>query len=259
MSKTALITGASKGIGKELAFLFAEKEHNLVLVARSAEALEKIKVEIEETCPVSVHTMVVDLCGASAAQAVFNEVKEKVGDIDYLVNNAGFGDFGYFADTEWERHRKMIELNISTLSQFCHLFIQDWIPRKSGKILNVASTAAFQPGPGMSVYFASKAYVANFSQAIAYEFRKYGITVTTLCPGPVKTNFGRAARMNHPNGFLKDMKTPLPEEVVSFGYRAMMKGKALAIHGVLNKFVASSVRFLPRKWLATLSAKVISW
>ena len=259
MSSTALITGASKGLGAEFARLFASKNVNLILVARSEKELNELKDELENRFNISVWTIAKDLTIPENVQAVYDEIKRAGTEVDYLVNNAGFGDFGYFADTEWERHRKMIELNISTLSQFCHLFIQDWIPRKSGKILNVASTAAFQPGPGMSVYFASKAYVANFSQAIAYEFRKYGITVTTLCPGPVKTNFGRAARMNHPNGFLKEMKTPSPEEVVAFGYRAMMKGKTLAIHGALNKFVAGSVRFIPRKWLTALSAKVISW
>lgn len=175
------------------------------------------------------------------------------------MNNAGFGDFGYFSDTEWERHEQMIALNISALSQLCHLFIQDWIPRKSGRILNVASTAAFQPGPRMSVYFASKSYVTSFSQAIGHELRKHGITVTALCPGPVSTNFGKAARMQHPNGILKDMKTPSPKEVVEFGYKAMMKRKPLVIQGALNRMVANSIRFMPRKWLVNLSAKLISW
>ena len=259
MNSTALITGASRGLGAEFARLFASKNMNLILVARSEKELNELKDELENTFKISIRTIVKDLTKPENVQAVYEEIKTAGIEVDYLVNNAGFGDFGYFSNTEWERHRKMIELNMSALSHFCYLFIQDWIPRKSGRILNVASTAAFQPGPGMSVYFASKAYVVNFSQAIAYEFRKYGVSVTTLCPGPVKTNFGSAARMNHPNGFLKEMKTPSPEEVVAFGYRAMMKGKTLAIHGALNKFVAGSVRFIPRKWLTALSAKVISW
>lgn len=259
MNHTALITGASRGLGAEFARLFASKGTNLILVARSEKELNDLKDELENTFNISVRTIAKDLTKPENVRAVHDEIKDTGIEVDYLVNNAGFGDFGYFADTEWVRHRQMIDLNMKTLSYFCYLFVQDWIPRKSGKILNIASTAAFQPGPGMSVYFASKAYVASFSQAIAYEFQKYGITVTALCPGPVRTNFGIAARMQHPNGFLKDMKTPLPGEVVAFGYRAMMKGKTLVIQGGLNKFVANLVRFIPRKWLITLSAKVISW
>lgn len=258
MNHTALITGASRGLGAEFARLFASKGTNLVLVARSEKELKDLKDELENTFNISVRTIAKDLTKPENVRAVYDEIKGTGIGVDYLVNNAGFGDYGHFSDTEWERHEQMIDLNISVLSHFCYLFVQDWMPRKSGKILNIASTAAFQPGPGMSVYFASKAYVASFSQAIAYEFRKHGITVTALCPGPVRTNFWVAARMYHPNGFLKDTKTPLPEEVATFGYRAMMKGKTLVIHGGLNKLVANLVRFIPRKWLTTLSAKVIS-
>lgn len=259
MKSTALITGASRGLGAEFARLFASKKTNLILVARSEKELNVLKNELESEYEISVSTIVKDLTKPENVQAVYDEIKALGIEVDYLVNNAGFGDFADFSDTEWEIHEQMINLNISALSHFCHLFVQDWIPRKSGKILNIASTSAFQPGPGMSVYFASKAYVVSFSQAIDYEFRKYGITVTALCPGPVKTNFGIAARMKHPNGILKDMKTPSPKEVVEFGYNAMMKGKSLVIHGMLNKLVANSVRFMPRKWLVNLSAKLISW
>ncbi|MDO5665270.1 MAG: SDR family oxidoreductase [Bacteroidia bacterium] len=259
MKSTALITGASRGLGAEFARLFASKNTNLVLVARSKNELNDLKDELVKMFKIKVLTIAKDLAKSENVEAVYKEIKATGIEVDYLVNNAGFGDFGNFSDTEWERHEQMINLNISALSHFCYLFAQDWIQRKSGKILNVASTAAFQPGPGMSVYFASKAYVVSFSQAIDYEFRKHGITVTALCPGPVKTNFGTAARMKHPNGFLKDMKTPLPREVVEFGYNAMMKGKPIVIHGMLNKFVANTVGFIPRKWRVKLSAKVVSW
>lgn len=259
MRPTALITGASRGLGAEFARLFASKNTNLVLVARSAKELNELKDELENAFEISVLTLVKDLTKSENVQSVYDEIKAAGIEVDYLVNNAGFGDFGYFSDTEWERHEQMIALNISALSQLCHLFIQDWIPRKSGRILNVASTAAFQPGPRMSVYFASKSYVTSFSQAIGHELRKHGITVTALCPGPVSTNFGKAARMQHPNGILKDMKTPSPKEVVEFGYKAMMKRKPLVIQGALNRWVANSIRFMPRKWLVNLSAKLISW
>ncbi len=259
MRPTALITGSSRGLGAEFARLFASKNTNLVLVARSARELNELKDELENAFGISVLTFAKDLTKSENVQSVYDEIKAAGVEVDYLVNNAGFGDFGYFADTEWTRHKQMIDLNISALSHFCHLFVQDWIPRKSGKILNVASTAAFQPGPRMSVYFASKSFVTSFSQAIGHELRQHGITVTALCPGPVSTNFGKAARMQHPNGILKDMKTPSPKEVVEFGYMAMMKGKPLVIHGMLNRLVANSVRFMPRKWLVKLSAKLISW
>ncbi|MDD3076585.1 MAG: SDR family oxidoreductase [Proteiniphilum sp.] len=256
MSKTALITGASKGIGKELAFLFAEKEHNLVLVARSAEALEKIKVEIEETCPVSVHTMVVDLCGASAAQAVFNEVKEKVGDIDYLVNNAGFGDYGAFSDTEWDYYERMIALNVTTLTHLTHLFVCDWRGRKPGRILNVSSTAAFQPGPMMAVYFATKSFVLHLSEALGEELKKDHITITALCPGPTSTHFGEVSKMSA-SQLVKNVPIADAKKVAALGYRAMMQGRAVVIHGAMNKLAPFAIRFLPRKWVTCLSAKIM--
>ncbi len=259
MKPTALITGASKGIGAELARTFASKNNNLILVARSEKELNDLKQELENKFDISVKVIAKDLTKSENERAVYDEIKAFGTEVDFLVNNAGFGDFGYFDETEWGRHEQMINLNISALSQLCHLFIQDWIPRRSGKILNIASTSAFQPGPRMSVYFASKAFVVSFSQALEFELRKHGITVTALCPGPVKTNFGIAANMKHPNGFLKDMKTPSPKEVAEFGYNNMMKGKPLVIHGALNRFVANGVKFFPRKWVVKLSAKLISW
>ena len=256
MSKTAFITGASKGIGKELAFLFAEKGHNLVLVARSAEALEKIKVELEETCSVSVHTLVADLCDAAAAQAVFNEVKGKVYDIDYLVNNAGFGDYGAFADTEWNCYERMIALNVTTLTHLTHLFVSDWRGRKAGRILNVSSTAAFQPGPMMAVYFATKSFVLHLSEALGEELKKENITITTLCPGPTSTHFGEVSKMDA-SQLVKNVPIADAKKVAALGYRAMMQGKAVVVHGAMNKLAPFGIRFLPRKWVTRLSAKIM--
>ncbi|HAR38577.1 MAG: short-chain dehydrogenase [Bacteroidetes bacterium GWD2_45_23] len=256
MSKTALITGASKGIGKELAFLFAEKGHNLVLVARSAETLKKIKMELEETCSVSVHTLVVDLCDAVAAQAVFDEVKKKGVDIDYLVNNAGFGDYGAFADTGWECYERMIALNVTTLTHLTHLFVSDWRGRKAGRILNISSTAAFQPGPMMAVYFATKSFVLHLSEGLGEELKKEHITVTTLCPGPTSTNFGEVSKMKA-SQLVKNVQIADAKEVAELGYRAMMRGKAVVIHGAMNKLAPFGIRFLPRKWVTRLSAKIM--
>ena len=256
MSKTALITGASKGIGKELAFLFAERGHNLVLVARSAEALKKIKMELEETCSVSVHVFVADLSNAVTAHALFNEVKEKGVDIDYLVNNAGFGDYGAFADTEWECYERMIALNVTTLTHLTHLFVGDWRGRKAGRILNISSTAAFQPGPMMAVYFATKSFVLHLSEALDEELKKEHITVTTLCPGPTTTHFGEVSKMNA-SQLVKHVQIADAKEVAELGYRAMMRGKAVVIHGAMNKLAPFGIRFLPRKWVTRLSAKIM--
>ena len=155
MSKTALITGASKGIGKELALIFAQNKINLVLVARSSEILSEFKEHLQTNYSISVLVVTKDLCSPSSAQELFSEIKDNQIEIDYLVNNAGFGDYGLFADTSWERYEKMISLNVTTLTHLSHLFITDWKGRKSGRILNIASTAAFQPGPILAVYFAT--------------------------------------------------------------------------------------------------------
>ena len=256
MSKTALITGASKGIGKELAHIFAMKGHNLVLVARSADELGRIKVEIEETYAVSVINVVADLSDAAAAQALYNEVKEKVGDIDYLVNNAGFGDYGAFVDADWDCYERMIALNVTTLTHLTHLYVKDWKGRKAGKILNVSSTAAFQPGPMMAVYFATKSFVLHLSEAVGEELKKDNITVTALCPGPTSTHFGEVSKMSA-SQLVKNVQIADAKEVAELGYRAMMKGKPVVIHGTMNRLAPVAIRFLPRKWVTRLSAKIM--
>lgn len=256
MNKTALITGASKGIGKELAFLFAEKQCDLILTARSGDRLELLKEELESRYGISVHMIMKDLSRTGAAEALYREVKEKGLDVDYLVNNAGFGDYGLFADTPWERYEEMITLNITSLTQLTYLFVQDWKGRKKGKILNLSSTAAFQPGPMMAVYFATKAFVLYLSEAVGNELEKDGITVTTLCPGPTSTHFGEVSKMNA-SQLVKNVKIADAKEVAELGFRAMMKGKPTVIHGTMNKLAPFGIRFLPRKWVTRLSAKVM--
>ncbi len=182
MNRTALITGASNGIGYELAKVHAEKGDNLVLVARRKDRLDELKKELEEIYKISVFTLEKDLSLPGSALEVFNELKSKDLSIDYLVNNAGFGDFGLFAESDWNKQERMINLNIMSLAHLTRLFLPDMIRNGKGKILNLASTAAFQPGPTMSVYFATKAFVLSFSQALNEELREYGITVTALCP-----------------------------------------------------------------------------
>jgi len=255
MSKTALITGSSNGIGYELAKVHAEKGDNLVLVARNKSKLDELKKELEEKYKVSVYTIGKDLSLPGAAREVYDEIKKKSISIDYLVNNAGFGDFGLFADSDWSKQEQMINLNVTALAHFTRLFLPDMISRGSGKILNVASTASFQPGPTMSVYFATKAFVLSFSEAVNNEVRESGITVTALCPGATHSGFQAAASMQDSKLF-EGNNFPTSREVAEYGYRAMMKGRTVAIHGLKNKIMANSVRFAPRSLVVKITRKI---
>lgn len=256
MRKTALITGASKGIGKELAHLFAENGCNLVLVARSVDKLRELQLQLSEKQNVDVYTIVKDLSIPEAPEELYHDVKKSGIEIDYLINNAGFGDYGAFVETSWERYEKMIGLNVAALTRLAHLYANDWKGRKKGKILNVSSTAAFQPGPMMAVYFATKAYVLQLSEALNNELKKEGITVTVLCPGPTSTNFGEESGMKA-SQLVKSVKSASAKSVAQLGFKAMMKGKPMVIHGAMNKLAPFAIRFMPRKWVTLLSAKVM--
>jgi hypothetical protein len=255
MNKTALITGASNGIGYELAKVHASKGDNLVLVARNKSKLDELKSELEDKYKISALTIEKDLSIQGAAKEVYEELKDKSIKIDYLVNNAGFGDFGLFAESDWNKQEKMINLNILALAHFTRLFLPGMISRRSGKILNLASTASFQPGPTMSVYFATKAFVLSFSEAVNNEVKEFGITVTALCPGATLSGFQSAAAME--GSKLLDRKNiPSSREVAEYGYRAMMQGRAVAIHGFRNTLLANSVRFAPRSLVVKMARKV---
>ena len=254
MNKTALITGSSSGIGYELAKVHAKNGDNLVLVALDNGKLNELKREIEEKHKVKVYTIEKDLSFPGAAGEVYDELKQQKISVDYLINNAGFGDFGLFADCDWTKQEKMINLNITALAHFTRLFLPDMIDKGSGKIMNVASTASFQPGPTMAVYFATKAFVLSFSEAVSNEVKDKGITVTALCPGSTETGF-HAVVMGD-GKLLKDRKKSSPGEVAEYGYRAMMKGKTVAIHGLKNKIMAASVRFLPRALVVKAARKI---
>jgi short-subunit dehydrogenase len=249
---TALITGASSGIGLELAKILASKGVNLVLVARNKSKLDELKVKLEHQHKVSVYTIEKDLSKPNSAQEVYAETCKQSIQIDYLINNAGFGDFGMFYETNWDKESQMINLNITTLTQFTKLYLKEMVSRESGKIMNIASTAAFQPGPMMAVYFATKAFVLSFSEAIGNEVNNKGITVTALCPGMTKTGFEKAAAMQK-SGLVKGKKLPTAKDVAEFGYNSMMKGTPVAIHGFMNNVIANSVRFLPRKLVVKLT------
>jgi short-subunit dehydrogenase len=252
---TALITGASNGIGLELAIVHASKGGDLVLVARNKSKLEELKSSLEKKYRVKVYIIEKDLSNTNAALDVYNEINEQKIQIDYLINNAGFGDFGMFVETDWNKELQMINLNITTLTQFTKLYLQDMIKRRSGKIMNVASTAAFQPGPTMAVYYATKAYVLSFSEAVDNEVRDKGISITTLCPGATESGFQAAAAMEN-SALVKGKKLPSSKEVAEYGYEAMMKGKTVAIHGTLNYLMANSVRFTPRALVVKLVRKI---
>jgi uncharacterized protein len=253
--KTALITGASNGIGLELAKIHASKGGNLVLVARNKSKLDELKTELENQYKISVYTIGKDLSLANAAQEVYNETSQQKIQVDYLINNAGFGDFGMFVETDWNKELQMINLNITTLTQFTKLYLQDMVARKSGRIMNVASTAAFQSGPTMAVYYATKAYVLSFSEAVDNEVSVKGVTVTSLCPGATESGFQAAAAMEE-SALVKGKKLPTAQEVAAYGYKSMLEGKTVAIHGLMNYIMANSVRFTPRALVVKITRKM---
>lgn len=252
MSKTALITGASSGLGTEFARIHASKGDNLVLVARGKDKMDALKAELEKQYGISVYVIAKDLSEENAAKTVFDELQKQNINVDYLINNAGFGDFGFFAECDWEKQLQMINLNVVVLTHLTRLFLPEMIKNKFGKILNVASTASFQPGPTMSVYFASKAFVLSFSEAIANEVKGTGVTVTALCPGATATGFKAAASLDKSNLF-KGNGIASSRAVAEFGYKAMMKAKAVVIHGFVNNIMAQSIRFAPRKVVTAIA------
>lgn len=256
MKNTALITGASNGIGLELAKIHASKGGDLVLVARNKFKLDEIKIELEKQFKISVYTIGKDLSLTNAAQEIYDETYKENIQVDYLINNAGFGDFGMFAETDWNKELQMINLNITSLTHFTKLYLQDMVKRRSGKIMNVASTAAFQSGPTMSVYCATKAYVLSFTEAISNEVIDKGITITALCPGATETGFQAAGGLDDSKLF-KDKKLPTAKEVAQYGYASMMKGKIVAIHGIMNYIMSNSIRFIPRSLVLKISRKML--
>ncbi len=252
---TALITGSSNGIGLELAKIHASKGDNLVLVARNISSLQLLKSELEKSYKISVYVIGKDLSKTNSAQEVFEEVKNKNIKIDYLINNAGFGDFGLFIETDWRKEEQMLQLNITTLTQFTKLYAKEMVKNGKGKIMNVASTAAFQSGPTMAVYYATKAYVLSFSEAINNELEGTGVSVTTLCPGATESGFQAAAAMEE-SALVKGKKLPTSKEVAEYGYKAMMNNKVVAIHGLMNYILAKSVRFIPRSIVVKVTRKI---
>ena len=254
MTRTALITGASGGIGYELAKLFARDHHNLVLVARSAAKLTQFADELQRQFGIVARPIASDLSDAGAAQALFDQLQAEDFAIDFLINNAGYGAHGDFAQIPLHEALGQVQLNIAALTALTKLFLEPMLQRHSGRILNVASTAAFQAGPLMAVYYASKAYVLSFSEALANELKSSGVTVTCLCPGPTETGFQERASMG--NARLVKFGMMSAKAVALEGYRGMLAGKPLVIAGFRNWLVAESVRFAPRRLVTAVSRKL---
>ena len=255
MKNVALITGASSGIGKELARIHASKGGDLIIVARSRGKLEELKQELESQYSTQVMVIEKDLAQAGAGREVYDEVKEAGEQVDFLINNAGFGGVGKFHKREWQKDLDMINLNIVALTELTRCFLPDMVKRNRGKILNVSSTASLLPGPLQAVYYATKAYVTSFSNAIAEELHDTNITVTALMPGATETSFGSVSGMDKTEMF-KD--TANPETVAKDGYQAMLDGKLDVISGVpfVPRMMLKMLPFTPKKMMLSQVRKM---
>lgn len=243
--KTAVITGASSGIGLEFAHLFVARGYDLILIARRVERLQQFAADVGKLYGMAVSIIPMDLAEANAGERLWQAIKAIAPEIDVLVNNAGVGDAGDFANEPPEAIERMIHLNISTLTSLTRHVLPGMLARKRGKILNVASLAGFQPGgPGMSVYYATKSYVLSFSRGIQRELRGTGVSVTALCPGPTQTGFEEAAGAQKTRLF--HWGKPMGAHTVALaGYEGMRRGDAIVVPGLLNKLLAISPRFGP--------------
>lgn len=253
--KVALITGASTGIGKEFSHIHAEQGGDLIIVARNEEKLNELKFELEKKYSINVLVIAKDLGRAEAPKEIFEEIKKAGIQVDYLINNAGFGGLGKFHEREMEQDLAMINLNIVALTALTRLFLPQMVKRNNGKVLNVSSTASFMPGPLQAVYFATKAYVTFFSNAIAEELYDTNITVTNLMPGATETEFGRVSGMDKTAMF---DKTAGAREVAQDGYNGMIKGKLDVVSGLTfsQKMMMAMIPFTPKKMVLTQIRKM---
>ncbi len=251
--KTVLITGASGGIGKALANIFAEKGYNLILVARSQDKMNRIAEDLEHRYKIKVTVLVYDLSEPRAALKLYQEIQQKEIGVDILINNAGFGDFGAFVDEDFETVTQMLNLNVTALTELTHLFLKDMKAKNSGKILNIASTAAFQPLPNFAVYAATKAYVLHFTEALHYELKDTNINVSVLCPGPTSTGFAKRANAENASILKDEMDV---DEVARMAYKEFMKNKMTIITGFKNKMTSLSRMMPSRKVLVNIVGKM---
>jgi len=256
MKNVALITGASSGIGMELARIHASKGGDLVIVARRRERLDELKAELEGKYGITVAVIDMDLSEPGVSVELFREITERGIEVEYLVNNAGFGRYGVFHETELESDRDMVRLNVVTLTELARLFLTGMVERNRGRVLNVASMSGFVPGPFQAVYYATKAYVVSLSESVAEELRGTGVTMTVLCPNATRTEFAEVSHSEDSPVFR--MGAASARSVADYGYRAMMRGKRVAIPGITNRLLIHfGVRLMPRRALAWISRKMI--
>lgn len=247
MNRTVLITGATSGIGYEFSKVFATNGFDLILTGRNTEILNNLKEELSTEYSNKVYIYRCDFTNISEVKDLYRFIKEEDLIVDVLVNNAGAGYNGYFHDISWEKHEEIINVNIMSLTCLTRLIISDMKEKGVGKILNVASTGAYQPGPLIGVYYATKAYVLSFSQALREEVSDFGVSVTTLCPGATKTNFSKRSG----KGDLDVAMTA--KEVAEIGFRALMKNKDICVPGTMNKFLVVASKFMP----SSINAKAV--
>lgn len=253
----ALITGASAGLGEQFAHLLARDGYDVVLVARSAARLEPVaeRLRLHKVTPIVIPE---DLSQPGAAKRVYDEVKSRGLEVSCLVNNAGYGSTGPFLELPLGREVEMVQLNCATLLELCHLFGQEMRERKNGRILNIASTAGFQPGPYMATYYATKAFVVSFSEALAYELKDSGVTVTCHCPGATATEFSGRAGNDSSRLFQRPGGVPKAQDVAAHAYEAMLQGEVLSVHGLLNWVSMQSLRLSPRAVVRSITAALNS-
>lgn len=252
--KTVLITGASSGIGKETAYIYAENNYNLILIARRKDVLEDIKTDIESKFKISVTNIILDLSEVNSSNEVYRIIKEKNLNVDVLINNAGFGVSGNFTDIDIEKETEMLLLNMVTLTKLTKLFLKDMLNRNSGNIINIASTASFQPVPYMACYGATKAYVLNFTEAIAYELRKTKVKVIAICPGATESEFSKVAGVENALMF---KSVPSSKELGQFIFNNMNSGSYSKIHGLKNKILKNLGLFTPRRLELAVTASIV--
>ncbi len=250
----ALVTGASSGIGKELARLFARDGHGVVLVARRRERLDELARELESKHGVKAWPIACDLAATDGVERLVGDIGSLGLGVDYLVNNAGVGTTGAFAESNPAAEVAMAELNVTAVVRLTRAFLPAMLARGQGRVLNVGSTAGFQPGPYMATYYASKAFVNHFSEALAYELRGSGVTVTLYCPGPTQTEFGDVSGVGQSKLFRLQVATA--ESVALAAYRALMAGRVLAVHGFLNRVGVALLRVSPRAWVRAVVASL---
>lgn len=252
---TALITGASAGIGADLARLFAQDKHDVILVARREDKLQALAAELEGEFKVKAFVIAADLASVDAAHAIFDQVQTLDRHVEFLVNNAGFGTNGAFWDLPLDREVDQVQVNVTSLLQLTRLFLPDMVAAKRGHVLNIASTAGFQGGPYMATYYATKAFVVTFTEAIAAELKGTGVTATAHCPGATYSEFAQTAGTGSTRLF-QGAGVATSQDVAKDAYQAMMRGRVIQVHGFMNKVGVFATRFAPRAMTTSIASKL---